>query len=60
MRPKLYTILTDAISKGIEHGWAIDRGHKGDDDPSDHQLKFIIEQEIWNAIDEVFDFEDEA
>ena len=58
MRPKLYSILTDAISKGIELGW--NRGYKHSDDPSELHVKTMIEQEIWNAIDEVFDFEDES
>lgn len=58
MRPKLYSILTDAVNKGIEHGW--DRGHKHSDDPSEHHLKTMIEEEVWNYIGEVFDFEDES
>ena len=58
MRPKMYSILTAAIEHGIEFGW--DRGHKHSDTPNELHVKTMIEQEIWNAIEEVFDFEDES
>ena len=58
MRPKIYTILTAAIEQGVELGWK--RGHKHSDTPNEAHVKTLIEQEIWNCIDEVFDFEDES
>lgn len=58
MRPKLYSILTTAIEQGVDLGW--NRGHKQSDTPTPSFVKQIIEQEIWNSIDKVFDFEDDS
>jgi hypothetical protein len=55
MKPNIRTILTLAIERGIDWGWS--RAHKYTDTPDESRIKESIETEIWNEIDEVFDFE---
>jgi hypothetical protein len=55
MKPNIRTILTQAIDRGIDYGWS--RAHKFTDSPDESRIKGSIEIDIWNEIDEVFDFE---
>ena len=55
MKPNIRTILAKAIEQGIEYGWS--RAHKHTDEPHPSKVIESIEIEIWNEIDEVFDFE---
>jgi hypothetical protein len=55
MKPNIRTILTQAIERGID--WGYSRAHKYTDTPDESRMKETIEIEIWNEIDEVFDFE---
>jgi len=55
MKPNIRTILTQAIERGIDYGWS--RAHKYTDAPTSEKIIEQIEIEIWNEIDEVFDFE---
>lgn len=57
MKAKMYRILTVAIERGIDFGY--DRAFKHIDEPAEQTIKDSIEREIWNNIDEVFNFEDE-
>ena len=57
MKPKIKTILAKAIDEGIEYGWH--RGHKYSDNPDSHHVKGEIDNAIWNAIHEVFEFNEE-
>ena len=54
MKPKIQTILAKAIEDGIDYGWH--RGHKYSDTPDPACLKGEIENAIWLAIYEVFEF----
>ena len=58
MKPNIRTILTQAIERGID--WGYTRAHKYTDTPDESRIKESIETEIWNEIDEVFDFEIKA
>jgi hypothetical protein len=58
MKPNIRTILTLAIERGID--WGYTRAHKYTDTPDESRIKESIETEIWNEIDEVFDFEIKA
>ena len=55
MKPNIRTILTQAIERGIDYGWS--RAHKHTDSPTTESIVEQIEIEIWNEIDEMFDFE---
>jgi hypothetical protein len=55
MKPNIRTILAKAIEQGIEYGWI--RAHKHTDEPHPSKIIESIEIEIWNEIDEMFDFE---
>jgi len=55
MKPKLRAILYRAIEEGVRQG-AI-QAHKHSDTPSTEWLASCIEDAVWLAIDEVFDFE---
>ena len=55
MKPNIRTILTQAIERGIDYGWH--RAHKHTDTPTTERIVEQIEIEIWNEIDEMFDFE---
>ena len=55
MKPNIRTILTQAIERGIRFGYH--RAHKYTDAPETSRIFESIEIEIWNEIDEVFDFE---
>ena len=55
MKPNIRTILTQAIERGLDYGWS--RAHKHTDTPQPERIIESIEIEIWNEIDEVFDFE---
>ena len=57
VRVKTYNVLVAAIEAGIHYGYV--RAHKHTDTPTRAQLEGEIEREIWNAIGEVFNFEDE-
>jgi len=54
---KVHKVLETAIEAGIHFGYM--RAHKHTDTPNRAQLEGEIEREIWNAIYEVFIFEDE-
>lgn len=58
MKPNIRTILTQAIERGIDYGWS--RAHKHTDSPDSSRVIESIETEIWNEIDEIFDFEKEV
>ena len=58
MKPNIRTILTQAIERGID--WGYSRAHKYTDTPDESRIKESIETEIWNEIDEIFDFEKEV
>jgi hypothetical protein len=55
MKPNIRTILTQAIERGIDYGYS--RAHKHTDEPHPSKIIESIEIEIWNEIDEMFDFE---
>ena len=55
MKSNIRTILAKAIEQGIEYGWS--RAHKHTDEPHPSKICEAIEIEIWNEIDEMFDFE---
>lgn len=57
MKPKIATILEKAIDEGIHYGWH--RAHKHTDTPDSHFIKGEIDNAIWNAIHEVFEFGEE-
>lgn len=57
MKPKIQTILAKAIDEGIEYGWH--RGHKYSDNPDAAYVKGEIDNAIWLAIHEVFEFNEE-
>lgn len=54
MKPKINRILTAAIEQGIDFGYT--RAFKHTDTPTGERIKESIENEIWNNIYEVFDF----
>ena len=56
MKVKTHSVLSAAIEAGIHYGYV--RAHKHTDTPTRAQLEGEIEREIWNAINEVFIFED--
>lgn len=56
MKVKTRSVLSAAIEAGIHYGYV--RAHKHTDTPTRAQLEGEIEREIWNAIHEVFIFED--
>lgn len=55
MKPKTIPLLENCIKDGIAYGWS--RAHKHVDHPSEDLIKQEIENHIWNAIYESFDFE---
>lgn len=55
MKPNIRTILTQAIERGISYGYH--RAYKYTDEPDPLKIMEQIEIEIWNEIDELFDFE---
>ena len=57
MKPNIQTILAKAIEEGISYGWH--RAHKHTDSPDAHHVKGEIDNAIWNAIHEVFEFNEE-
>lgn len=57
MIAKKRKILEAAIESGIHFGYT--RAHKHTDTPNRAQLEGEIEREIWNAIYEVFKFEED-
>jgi len=54
MEPKLRALLERCIDDGISHGFA--RAHKHTDKPSEQLIAEEIQREIWDEIDEWFDF----
>lgn len=57
MKPRIYTILNNAIEEGCRYG--VFRVFKHDDDPSPDSIENEVHIAVMNAISEVFDFEDE-
>lgn len=57
MKPRIYTILNNAIEEGCRYG--VFRAFKHDDDPSPDSIENEVHIAVMNAISEVFDFEDE-
>ena len=57
MKPKIRAILATAIDEGIRYGWH--RAHKHTDIPDEHHVQCEIDNAIWNAIHEVFEFNEE-
>jgi hypothetical protein len=55
MKPKLRFILDRAIEEGVKRG--IRLAHKHTDSPSTEWIEGCIQDAVWLAIDEVFDFE---
>jgi hypothetical protein len=58
MKPKYYTILTNAVEQGVRQG--VRRAFKHTDDPSLDQIEDACEKAVMEAIHEVFEFEDET
>lgn len=55
MKPKLRSILDRAIEEGVKRGMAL--AHKHTDTPSTEWIEGCIQDAVWLALDEVFDFE---
>jgi len=55
IRVNLYGLLSRAVEEGIAHGWR--RAHKHTDTPNEITIKQHIDEEVMNALCEVFDFE---
>jgi hypothetical protein len=55
MKPKIYTILNNAIEEGCRYG--VSRAFKHDDDPSSDSIEHEVHTAVMNAIGEVFEFE---
>ena len=58
MTPNHRKLLTLCIETGITYGYA--RAHKHTDKPDDRLIHDSIEREIWNQIDEFFDWQQEV
>jgi len=58
MKPRIRTILSHAIERGIEYGW--NRAHKNTDSPAPERIRESIETEIWNEVDEIMEFDPEV
>lgn len=58
IRVRVYDLLFDAVSEGIEYGWR--RAHKHTDEPSDIDIKEHIAQAVIGSIGERFYFDDEG
>ena len=54
MKVKLNVILEAAIAAGIDSGDI--SAYEYDDDPSVYKIKQSIKDEIWEAINEIIDF----
>ena len=55
VRLRLYDILEDAVTAGIEFGWR--RAHKHVDKPDANNIKDSIRQEVMAEFDSVIDFD---
>jgi hypothetical protein len=55
MKPKIYTILNNAIEEGCRYG--VSRAFKHDDDPSSDSIEREVHKAIMDAMNEVFEFE---
>lgn len=53
MKVKTTRILELAISEGASRGWRL--AHKHDDQPDEQTVLRLIEQEIFNSLDEYFE-----
>jgi len=56
MRAKTRELLQHCIEIGIASGYA--RAHKHDESPSAGAVQDSVEMQIWDMIDEYFDFEE--
>ena len=54
MKVKLNVILEAAIAAGIDSGYI--SAYEYDDDPSVYKIKQSIKDKIWEAINEIIDF----
>jgi hypothetical protein len=55
MKIKKYVVITDAISDGIDEGWA--RAHKHTDTPTEHVIKTEMAVAIMNQLNYYFEFD---
>jgi hypothetical protein len=55
MKPKIYTILNNAIEEGCRYG--VFRAFRRDDDPSPDSIVHEVHTAVMNAIGDVFEFE---
>jgi hypothetical protein len=54
MKVRMYVILKAAIEAGIDSGYI--NAYKYEDDPSVYKIKQNINDEIWEALNEIIDF----
>jgi len=54
MKVKVNVILEAAIAAGIDSGYI--SAYEYDDDPSVYKIKQSIEDKIWEALNEIIDF----
>jgi hypothetical protein len=54
MKIRMYVILKAAIEAGIDSGYL--KAYKYEDDPSVYKIKESINNEIWEALNEIIDF----
>lgn len=57
MRPRLYNIISKAVSEGVAAGWAAVHKHREDVPP--HEIQAAIEDAVLDSLSEVFEFDDE-
>ena len=58
LKPKTYTILTEAVENGVRYGYF--RSYKHTDDPDPEQIQDTIVQSVINEILEWFDIDDHS
>ena len=57
MRVRAYTVLSEAVERGVAFGWS--HAHKHESNPSEDIVCENMEREVLNAICEAFDFDDD-
>lgn len=56
LKPKFRNVLEMALEEGVRHGW--NRAHKHTPDPHVDAATDVIVTEIFNALDEWFEFDE--
>lgn len=56
MKAKEYTVLCEAIERGVSYGYM--RAYKHNDNPSNEDVKIAIQNAVLTEICEWFDFEE--